>query len=103
MRLPPAARVPPRVRKTKPRGRADRLVPAPIPPLLFLRGSVFRIPVRADMTPRKFVFLSLLALTGGSLHAEAVKGVIRSADAKAGTLTLVREDTKAEITGFALS
>lgn len=55
------------------------------------------------MTLRTLVSLSSLVLASAALRAEVVKGVIASADAKAGTLTLVREDTKATITGFALS
>lgn len=70
---------------------------------LFLRGESFRIPVRPVMTSRPLVFFSALLFASVALRAEAVKGVIKSADAKAGTLTLVREDTNAAITGFAPS
>lgn len=49
------------------------------------------------------VSLSALVLAAGALRAEPVKGVIKSVDPKAGVLTLVRDDTKAEITGFAFS
>lgn len=45
--------------------------------------------------------LAALAFATGTAGAEPVKGVIKSADKEAGTLTLVREDTKAAITGFA--
>ncbi len=80
------------------RGRFER-----IHRLFLLRRQGFRIPLRALMKLRTLVSLSALVLSAGALRAEPVKGVIRSSDSKAGTLTLVRDDTGAEITGFALS
>lgn len=45
--------------------------------------------------------LAAFSFAAGTAGAEPVKGVIKSSDKDAGTLTLVREDTKVAITGFA--
>lgn len=47
--------------------------------------------------------LSALLLAGAALRAEPVKGVIKSVDRPNGLLTLLREDTKAEISGYAVT